>query len=71
MSVRLLIGSYDSIAHRVALVDSVTETAFGPLFDDEDDAADFLDWLPRDAREYDAGELARLHSRWHLFGKGP
>lgn len=28
-----------------ALADSVTETAFGPLFYGTDEASDFLDWL--------------------------
>jgi len=36
---------------------STTMTAFGPIFYEEDDVEDFLEWLPQDARLYTQGEL--------------
>ena len=35
----------------VALYDSTTATAFGPLFSSEDEAQEFLDWLKEKAEK--------------------
>lgn len=55
MGVRFLIGTYDGYKDKVALIDSVTETAFGPMLEDEQEADRFLTYLTengvRDARE--------------------
>ena len=40
-----------------AIYDSVTMTAFGPVFNDADEAERFLQWLPSDARGYGDSEL--------------
>jgi len=36
---------------------STTMQAFGPVFYDDDDVEDFLEWLPQDARLYNQGDL--------------
>lgn len=62
MSVRLT--TRDGITSNVALYDSVTGIAFGPLFESEDDADDFLTHLEtigeRDPRIIAAAELCEL-----------
>lgn len=45
MSVRLLVGQYDGGEQRVALVDSSRSVAFGPLFEEPEDAEAFLSWF--------------------------
>jgi hypothetical protein len=40
-----LSGKYDGATEAAVLVDSVTGTAFGPMFDDEQEADDFLTWF--------------------------
>lgn len=45
MGVRILEGTYDGTRDAAVLVDSVTGTAFGPLFADHDEAEAFLKWL--------------------------
>lgn len=45
MGVRILVGRYDVTQHKACMVDSVTDHAFGPLFDSEDDVQAFIDWL--------------------------
>jgi hypothetical protein len=49
--------------------DSVSEWAFGPSFNDEDECIEFGVWLERnhgidDARRLDLAELGRLHGAW-------
>jgi hypothetical protein len=46
---------------RVALYDSVTGWAFGPVFPDVETARTFLDWLPEDARVYSTATLAEMY----------
>jgi hypothetical protein len=50
----------------VAIYDSVTMTAFGPVFADAEQAEEFLKWLSktdgRDARVIDEGDLHNLYS---------
>lgn len=53
---------------KVAIFDSVTETAFGPLFPNVEAADDFLAWLQRedgrDARQLTSQELESIWNRW-------
>lgn len=60
MSVRLTSGE-----SKVALFDSASGFAFGPVFDDEDDAQDFIDYVERsiegDIRGLSDAELANLY----------
>lgn len=54
----------------VALYDSVSGFAFGPTFDDEEQAQDFCDWWHTyddavDLRRLTDRELEEAHSRWH------
>lgn len=62
MSVRLT--TCEGITSKVALYDSTSGLAFGPLFDTEDEADDFLTHLEtigeRDPRVIPAAELADL-----------
>lgn len=55
------------------LYDSVTMTAFGPIFDDRDQAEEFLSWLPNniDARMLTDKDLESMHSDFlqHLENK--
>ena len=64
MGVRFLTGIYDGGEPGTALVDSVTDTAFGPLFASEEHAQDFLDWLDVDARSLSSESLAVEHEQW-------
>jgi len=56
-----IIGSDDN---RTAFFDSVTDTAFGPLYEDESEAESFLVWLEEsghpDPRTLNVDELANL-----------
>lgn len=70
MGVRIIESRDGSMA---ALYDSVTETAFGPLINEEHGgeyrdaealAQLFLESLPQDARLYDEVELRRLYDQW-------
>lgn len=45
MSVRQLVGVYDGTEHRVVMVDSTRDVAFGPLFESADDATAFEHWF--------------------------
>lgn len=45
MGVRLLTGTYDGTQHGVMMVDSTDNMAFGPLFEDEDEAEAFQQWF--------------------------
>lgn len=66
MSVRTT--TFDGVAGRVALYCSTDGIAFGPVFEHESDARDFLDHLEeigeRDPRDIPALELAQLHDEW-------
>lgn len=69
MGTRLIIdpgGGSDS----VAMYDSVTGWAFGPVFSSEDDAEAFIAWLDNDARSYSEGRLAELYKQWIDERKG-
>jgi hypothetical protein len=53
---------------------TVTEWAFGPLFDCADDCREFLTWLDGqrpgvDVRTIAARELQQLHAMWLLFSR--
>jgi hypothetical protein len=55
--------------NKVALFDSVTGTAFGPVFDDEMQCDAFMEWMTSerevdDARALSASELEGLHAEW-------
>lgn len=66
MSVRVTTSG--GVTEHVALYDSGTGLAFGPIFDTEDDAGNFLAHLDeigeRDPRIIPAGDLAALHAEW-------
>ena len=65
MSVRIIEGT-DGYK---CLYDSETMTAFGPIFYDEDDMDDFLEWLPQDARTYSKEVLDQLAHEWREYVK--
>lgn len=48
----------------VALYDSDTEIAFGPVFYSSADAYDFRQWLRKDARQYTNSRLVELKEEW-------
>jgi len=52
----------------VALFDSVSGVAFGPVFDSEDEAEDFLNFCELeghdDIRQLAEGTLMELHIKW-------
>lgn len=64
MGTRLIIDP-DGGSDSVAMYDSVTGWAFGPVFATSEDAEAFIEWLPLDARTYSDQELAELHKRWN------
>jgi len=71
MGVRIL---YDSEREHACLYDSVTEFAFGPLFEDEDEAEQFLRWLEahdgRDARRLSDDDMINMvHAFRHRTDK--
>ena len=43
---------------------STTMVAFGNIFSDEEDAYEFLQWLPKDARLYTDKELENKIYEW-------
>lgn len=45
MSVRLLTGTYDGEKAAVVMVDSLNDSAFGPLLEDETEAEELLVWF--------------------------
>ena len=66
MSVRVLSDVQQDMS---CLYDSVTETAFGPVFQSMDEAERFLDWLTtgsliNDARRLEDGEWSPVLSAW-------
>jgi hypothetical protein len=54
---------------KVALFDSVTNWAFGPVFDTEEDANNFLGWCERrgleDVRLMSEQRLLWVYGQWH------
>jgi len=54
---------------KTALYNSVTNFAFGPVFDDEFAAEDFCNWFRkedgRDLRDLKNKELQEVHARWY------
>lgn len=61
MGVRL-IEAHDGLT---ALYCSTSMTAFGPIFEDGEQAEDFLDWLEIDARKLSPDALMDTYSLWH------
>lgn len=59
MSIRIISDGDNSVIY-----DSVTETAFGPVFGRDEDPNDFLEWLEKDARLYTDKELWSLVGDW-------
>lgn len=49
------------------LYDSVTMTAFGPIFYEGEDVEAFLRWLPKDARVYSDRELEDAVYSWRIL----
>ena len=47
-----------------AMYCNTTMWAFGPIFYEDDDVEDFLEWLPNDARTYSDKDLENLLSKW-------
>jgi len=71
MGVRVLVGEYDGGESAACMVDSVTGTAFGPLFRGEDAVEDidrFVRWLSLrhgwDPRELTSAQLEDAHACW-------
>lgn len=44
--------------------DSVTEVAFGPLFDSVEDAEAFQEWIGVDPRRWTTHQLCGLKAQW-------
>jgi hypothetical protein len=57
MGVRIIYGE-----DYTALYCSTTMTAFGPVIENVETAEEFLEWLPRDARQYSDAELSHKYS---------
>ena len=49
---------------RACFADSVTEVAFGPMFEDADAAEEFQEWLGHDPRRHSTDELCELKLNW-------
>ena len=64
MGVRLIVASPRSGSDRVAMYDSVTGWAFGPIFSSPEEADSFLDFLENDARTYSDRDLQEQYHRW-------
>ena len=45
---------------------STTDWAFGPIFYDNEETQDFLDWLGKDARSLKDNELAHAVANWRI-----
>jgi hypothetical protein len=48
----------------VAIFDSVSGFAFGPVFESDEAAEAFITFLPMDARTYSVGDLELMYGRW-------
>jgi hypothetical protein len=68
VGIRLIIGDGTGDSDRVALYDSVSGWAFGPIFTCEEDAEAFLEFAKtkddRDLRRLTDNELAEIHSQF-------
>jgi hypothetical protein len=67
MSVRIIEGIADGTAKAAVFYDSVTNTAFGPLFEDADEAEAFFQSFRQyhgDPRMYSTAELVDALQRW-------
>ena len=64
MGVRLIVGVGESETDKCAMYDSVTGWAFGPVFESEGDAIEFLGFLDVDARSLAAPVLEERYDRW-------
>jgi hypothetical protein len=69
MSVEILTGTMPgSQEQRSCLVDSVSGWVFGPLFHDEDDAEEFIQWVIEhrgcDPRALAPSDLRAAHMEW-------
>lgn len=57
-----------------AMFDSVTGTAFGPVFVSEEECEDFIQWCLEkwdDPRSVNLGQLERIHSDWYVQSHSP
>lgn len=59
----------------VAIYDSVTGSAFGEVFESEDEAYDFLTYMNeqdgRDPRELEPDDLSKARAAWRELREGP
>lgn len=61
MSVRILKDQEDGYS---CLYCSTTGIVFGEIFSEDEDANEFLEWLPIDARKYSDRELRTKIAEW-------
>lgn len=61
MGTHLVVGK-----KKVALWCSTSVWAFGPVFDSEEEAEDFLAFCSGDPRGWDDATLRRVHRAWQL-----
>ncbi len=61
MGVRILTDKENGYA---CLYCSTTEVVFGEIFHEHENIIEFLDWLPKDARQYTQKELSEKISEW-------
>lgn len=63
-----------STERKVAMFDSVTGFAFGPVFDTEADLEEFMEWWDetsnRDLRDLSDAELEEALAKWDQFQSG-
>ncbi len=64
MGVRILNGRSNSDRRASVLYDSVSGFAFGPLFDSQEDAEEFLATLTEDARTLTDTELRTAYAKF-------
>ena len=64
MGVRILEGTGEGDSRGAVLYCSVTDWAFGPLFEDGDQAQEFLDWLVYDPRSLSDAEMEAKYSEF-------
>lgn len=71
MGVRIIEGFKDGTRHDTCAVIycSTTNWAFGPVFEDSDEAQAFLDSLEQDARKYSDSELEKLYGDFRRRGR--
>ena len=64
MGVRILEGNGEGDSRGAVLYCSVTDWAFGPLFEDGEQAQAFLDWLADDPRIFSERELEAKYNEF-------